>query len=169
MKPGAVALVLALVVPALPSSTLAQGSQTAIQQQDGVTIVRQNDSQAALVGVELVVHAGLDRQTVRQNGLAALVAQTILQTPANAPGGSAPLERAVAAAGGSIRFSVDPDNVHFYVEALAQDAPAVLALVRAAIAAPDFSPATVNQARTALATHLAQSEQYSQYALQVGV
>jgi predicted Zn-dependent peptidase len=169
LKPWAVALVLALVVPALPSSTLAQSSQTAIQQQDGVTIVRQNDSQAALVGVELVVHAGLDRQTVRQNGLAALVAQTILQTPSNAPGGTAPLERAVAAAGGSIRFSVDPDNVHFYVEALAQDAPAVLALVRAAISGPDFSPATVNEARTALATHLAQSEQYSQYALQVGV
>ena len=43
------------------------------------TIVRQLDAHASLVGVALVVAAGLDRQTMKQNGLAALVAQTILR------------------------------------------------------------------------------------------
>jgi predicted Zn-dependent peptidase len=162
----------AVLAAMLPSGVIAAGgtTQPAVERQDGVAIVRQSDPQAALVGVEFVVHAGLDRQTLRQNGLAALVAQTILQTPSSVSGGvPAPLERAVAAGGGSVRFSVDPDNVHFYVEALAQDAPAVLGMVRQAIAAPDFRPVTVVDARAALATRLAQSQQYSQYALQVGV
>ncbi|HEY1428347.1 MAG TPA: insulinase family protein [Candidatus Tumulicola sp.] len=170
MKRFAPALVFAIAVAIVPWHASADPStQPVVERDNGVTIVRQNDPQAALVGVEVVIHAGLDRQTVRQNGLAALVAQTILRTPSGAAGAQLPLEKAVAAAGGSVRFSIDPDNVHFYVEALAQDAPGVLALVRQAIAAPDFSPATVVDARTSLSSHLAQSEQYSQYALQVGV
>jgi zinc protease len=164
------AVALAVAASALPWCAVADPStQPVVERENGVTMVRQNDSQAALVGVEVVIHAGLDRQTVRQNGLAALVARTILRTPSGAAGAQLPLEKAVAAGGGSVRFSVDPDNVHFYIEALAQDAPGVLALVRQAIASPDFSPATVVDARNSLATHLAQSEQYSQYALQVGV
>ena len=47
----------------------------------GATIVRQSDSAASLVGVAFVVRAGLDRQTMKQNGLAALVAQMIVRTP----------------------------------------------------------------------------------------
>ncbi|MGA2760477.1 MAG: insulinase family protein [Candidatus Cybelea sp.] len=130
----------------------------------GTTVLQQIDSAAALAGVTLVVHAGLDRQTMKQNGLAALVAETILKTPVGTP--PMPLEEAVAARGGSVRFTVDPGDVRFYVEALAADAPAVLGLLRAALAAPDFSPATVRAARAALTQEIASSQQV---ALQVGL
>jgi predicted Zn-dependent peptidase len=134
----------------------------------GTTILRQSDSAASLAGVALVVRAGLDRETLRQNGLAALTAQTILRTPvAVAPGGpSLPLEEAIAAHGGSIRFTIDPSDVRFYIEALAADGPAVLDLFRTALAAPDISPATVRQARDALVKQIALNEQE---ALQVGL
>jgi predicted Zn-dependent peptidase len=163
---------IATLAATFPSSAAAaaDATQPAVVRQGGVAIVRQSDPQAALVGVEVVIPAGLDRQTIRQNGLAALTAQTILQTPVTVTGASpVALERAITASGGSIRFAIDPDNVHFYVEALAQDAPAVLAMFRQALTTPDFAPATVVDARTALSTKLAQSSQYSQYALQVGV
>jgi predicted Zn-dependent peptidase len=144
-----------------------------VQNVNGSTIVRQSDPRSSLVGVAIVVHAGLNRQTMKQNGLAALVAQTILRTPVTLPSktqaATMPLEQAVAANGGSVRFSVDPDDVRFYVEALAADAPAVIALTRQALSAPDFSPATVRDARASLMRELTQSQQYSQYALQVGL
>ncbi len=130
----------------------------------GTTVLQQIDSAASLAGITLVVRAGLDRQTMKQNGLAALVAETIVKTPVGTP--AMPLEEAVAARGGSVRFTVDPGDVRFYVEALAADAPAVLELLRAAIAAPDFSPATVRAARAALTQEISASQQV---ALQVGL
>ncbi len=66
-----------------------------------------------------------------------------------------PLVDAVAARGGSIRFTVDPGDVRFYIEALADDAPAVLDLFRTALAAPDFSPATIRDARDSLVRQIA--------------
>ena len=135
---------------------------------NGATIVSQPDSSASLVGVAFVVRAGLDRQTMKQNGLAALVAQTIIRTPvggqANTP--AMPLEDAIAARGGSVRFTVDPGDVRFYIEALAADAPAVLDLFRAAITAPNFSSSTIREARSALVRQIAASQQV---ALQVGL
>lgn len=130
----------------------------------GATIVRQADDGAALVGVDVVVRAGLDRQTMRQSGLAALVAETIVRAPVGQP--ALPLEEAIAARGGSIRFTVDPSDVRFYVEMLAEDAPAVLPLLREALAKPDFSPATIRDARAALGRQIAQSQLV---ALQVGM
>ena len=127
------------------------------------TILRQADSAASLVGVAIVVRAGLDRQTMKENGLAALVAETIVRTPVH---DMTPLEEAIAARGGSIHFTVDSDDVRFYVEALASDAPAVLELFRAALVAPDFSAATLRDARAALVRQIAQSQQI---ALQVGL
>ncbi|MBV8116789.1 MAG: insulinase family protein, partial [Candidatus Eremiobacteraeota bacterium] len=142
----------------------------ALENAGGTTIVRQSDPRSSLVGVAIVVHAGLNRQTMRQNGVAALVAQTILTTPvtlpAKAPAVPMPLEEAIAASGGSVHFSVDPDDVRFYVESLAADASVAVGLMRQALSAPDFSAATVRAARTALIHELAQSQQYSQYALQ---
>lgn len=133
------------------------------------TIVRQSDGAASLIGVAFVVRAGLDRETLKENGLAALVAETIVRTPV-AVGASQsatlPLEDAIAARGGSIRFTVDPGDVRFYVEALADDAPAVLQLFRTALAAPDFSAATVRDARAALLRQIVASQQV---ALQVGL
>ncbi|MBV8147638.1 MAG: hypothetical protein JO092_00940, partial [Candidatus Eremiobacteraeota bacterium] len=123
-----------------------------VEDVDGSTIVRQPDDHVSLVGVALVVRSGLDRQTIKQNGLAALVAETILHTPVPVSDGRTllPLDEAVAAGGGSIRYTVDPADVRFYIEALAGDAPAVLDLVRGALAAPDFNPDTVRSARSAL-------------------
>jgi predicted Zn-dependent peptidase len=146
----------------------------AIENHGGTTIVSQSDPHSSLVGIVLVVRAGLDRQTMKQNGLAALVAQTILRTPVTLPGSQGatatmPLEQAVAASGGSVRFTVDPSDVRFYVESLATDAAAAVGLLRQALAAPDFSPATVRDARSALTHEIAQSSDRAQYALQVGL
>jgi predicted Zn-dependent peptidase len=130
----------------------------------GTTIVRQLDPSASLVGVEVIVRAGLDRQTMKQNGLAAFAAQTVLSTPVGTP--PTPLQDAIAARGGSVRFTVDPGDVRFYVEALATDAASVLDLFHTALAAPDFSPATVHDARVTLTQAIDQNQQV---ALQVGL
>ncbi len=130
----------------------------------GTIVVKQSDSASSLVGVAVVVRAGLDRQTMKENGLAALVAETILHAPVGSP--AMPLQDAVAARGGSVRFTVDPSDVRFYIEALAEDAPAVLDLFRAALASPDFSPPTVRDARAALVRQIAASQTV---ALQVGL
>jgi predicted Zn-dependent peptidase len=128
------------------------------------TILRQPDGGASLAGVAFVVRAGLDRETMKENGLAALVAEIIVHTPVGAP--PLRLEDAIAARGGSIRFTVDPGDVRFYIEALADDAPAVLQLFRSALAAPDFSATKVRDARAALVREIGQSQLV---ALQVGL
>jgi predicted Zn-dependent peptidase len=142
-----------------------------IQSAGGATIVSQTDAAASLVGVAFVVRAGLDRQTMKQNGLAALVAESILRSPValrqpQDNNAALPLEDAVASRGGSLHFTVDPSDVRFYVEALSSDAPAVIELFRSAISAPNFSSATVREARAALVRQIAQTQQV---ALQVGL
>jgi predicted Zn-dependent peptidase len=139
-----------------------------VESVDGTTIVRQADNHVTLVGVVLLVRAGLDRQTIKQNGLSALVAETILRTPVAAGDGPSlvPLEDAIAANGGAIRFTIDPDDARFYVEALSRDAPAVLALLRRALAQPSFDAETVRGARASLVNQIAEGQEY---ALQVGL
>jgi predicted Zn-dependent peptidase len=152
---------------ALPAAAVAAGAEPpapTMESGGGTIFVRQADPNASLVGIEVIVRAGLDRQTMKQNGLAAFAAQTILRTPVGTP--AAPLQDAIAARGGSVRFTVDPSDVRFYVEALAIDAPAVLDLFRSALAAPDFSPATVRDARATLTQAIDQNQQI---ALQVGL
>ena len=166
-----VAAVAALLMPGRVAAAAIAVGMPSMESAGGATIVRQSDSAASLVGVAFVVRAGLDRETMKQNGLAALVAQIIVRTPvalrqAQGDTPALPLEDAVAARGGSIHFTVDSGDVRFYVEALAGDAPAVLDLFRSAIGAPDFSPATVRDARSALLRQIAQSQQV---ALQVGL
>ncbi len=121
----------------------------------GVTIVSQPDPTASLTGVEFTVAAGLDRQRLAQSGLAALVAQSILETPSS---GGKPLANAIAEHGGSVRFVVEPRDVRFYVEALAADAPRVIGLFVQALAAPDLSPATLHAARDALIEKFAHAQ-----------
>jgi len=127
----------------------------------GVTIVRQADDAAVLSGVDLFVNAGLDRQTLSQSGLAALTAQTILETPVptGSSGATLPLEAAVRAAGGSIAVAVDPHDVRFYVEGLGSNSDALLALFSQALTAPTFDAATLNAARAVLDKTIAQQEQ----------
>ena len=127
-----------------------------------LAITTQQDNAAPLVHIAFVVPAGLDRQTLSQNGLAALTAEAILRTPVD----GVPLEDAVAAKGGSIHFSVDPTEVRFAIEALPNDASAVFDLVRRAFAAPTFDVKTVTSARGALVAQIAQTQAL---ALQVGL
>ncbi|MBV8498434.1 MAG: insulinase family protein [Candidatus Eremiobacteraeota bacterium] len=155
----------AALASALPTAARAASVSVpspSVENAGGTLIVRQADGAASLVGVTLIVRAGLDRQTMKQNGLAALAAETIVRTPVN----GVAVEDAIAARGGSVHFTIDPGDVRFYVEALAVDAPAVLDLFRAAIAAPDFSPATIRDARGVLVRQIAQVQQV---ALQVGI
>ncbi len=129
-----------------------------------VTVVRQSDSGADLAGAELLLQAGLDRQSPRQNGLAALVAQVILDTPVS-PGGVA-LEKTVAGGGGSIDYVVEPRHVRFYLQALPSSFVPSLAQFRAALAKPDFSDATLRAARASLDRKRARNQRL---ALSVGV
>ncbi|MBV8067448.1 MAG: hypothetical protein JO113_05700, partial [Candidatus Eremiobacteraeota bacterium] len=96
MKLTAVCLT-ALLAISEPCAALAAAAvpPPSVENSGGTTIVRQDDNAASLVGVAFVVRAGLDRETMKQNGLAALVAQTILRTPVGTP--AVPLEDAIAA------------------------------------------------------------------------
>lgn len=120
-----------------------------------VTTLVQQDATAPLLHVDLVVNAGLDRQQLMQNGIAALTAESILRSPVD----GVALEDAVANAGGSISFTVDPSDVRFDVEALPEDSSRVLDLVQTGLTKPQFTPVTVRAARDALMTRIAVNEQ----------
>ncbi len=155
-------LTAAALIAFLAMPVAAQAAAPVIQRAGGVTIIEQQDSSAPLLHIEFLVRAGLDRQTLQQNGLAALTAQTILRTPVD----GTPLEDAIAAHGGSIKPGVDPSGVRFAIESLPTDAPAVMALVQRAFASPAINPSTVNAARGALMKQIAANQQE---ALQVGL
>lgn len=156
------ALAALLTVPAVARAAAPPAAAPVVTRAGGVTTIVQQDGAAPLVHVEFVVRAGLDRQRLTQNGIAALTAQTLLRTPVK----GVALEDAIAAAGGSIAFVVDPSDVRFQIEALPEDGDRVLALVRAALATPGFDPQTVREARDRLITRIAENEQV---ALQVGL
>lgn len=126
-----------------------------VTHESGVTVVMQADPSASLVGVELAIPAGLNRQQLSENGLAALTAESILRTQVS----GVPLDEAIEARGGSVRYTVEPTGVRFYVEALAVDAPAVFDAFATALSAPDFSGATVTAARDALIRRIASEQQ----------
>lgn len=107
------------------------------------------DDGAALAGVELVVRAGLDRQSTSQSGLAALVAESILHTPAS--GSPLALSDAVDACGASIGYAVGTTTVRFYLEGTPEAIQAATPLVVRALGAPSFDAATLAAARAALA------------------
>jgi len=132
------------VIAALALAALGLAPAPVVTRANGITVVAQPDGASVLAGTMLFVRAGLDRQSFAQSGLAALTAETILQTPS---AGGVPLRDAITAAGGSIGYVVDPQSVRFYVEGLGPDEDGLLALFAAALRAPDFSPLTVGRAR----------------------
>ena len=162
MKLRIVAITAFLLIAAAPSLAQAAGAVPVVTRSGGVTLITQQDAAAPLLHVVYVVRAGLDRQSLPQNGLAALTAQTIVGTPVN----GVALEDAIAAAGGSISFTVDPNDVRFEIEALPEDADKVLALARTGLSAPTFNAATVSAARGKLISRIAENQQI---ALQVGL
>ena len=118
----------------------------------GITqLTSEPDADAAIAGVQVFVAAGLDRETQRQNGVSALVAECIMRTPV----GGVALRDAVAAAGGSVGYTVDGRSVHYYLEGRTQNLVALVGLFARALDAPDFTPATLAAARDALVARIA--------------
>jgi len=126
----------------------------------GVTQLTQEiDADAALGGVQVFVSAGLDREAVNANGIAALVAESLVHTPVAVPNGATvPVRDAIAAQGGNLTFTVDGRSVHFYIETRAERLSVAVALFAKALAAPDFSPATLAAARASLSARIAETE-----------
>ena len=149
-----------IAVTGMPLAAFA--AAPAVSRAGGATVIEQQDASAPLVHIEFLVRAGLDRQTLAQNGLAALTAQAILRTPVD----GTPLEDAIAAHGGSIKPGVEQSDVRFAIESLPADAPAVVAMVQRAFTSPAFDPAAVNSARESLMKRIANNQQQ---ALQVGL
>ncbi|MDQ2872988.1 MAG: hypothetical protein M3R35_07670 [Candidatus Eremiobacteraeota bacterium] len=140
----------------------------AIMRYGGATIVQQNDPQSALVGTELFVRAGLDRQRLAESGLAALVAQAILDTPVrDASGANVAMHDAVQNSGGSVTYDVDGHDVRFYLEGLKPAyASRLLPLFQTALAKPDLSEGALRAARSEIEQKIAANQQI---ALTVGI
>jgi zinc protease len=139
-----------MIVPLILAATLALSAAPQAVDLGSTKFYAQNDTGAQLVGIQLVVSAGTARQTVAQNGLAALTAQTLLFTKID---GTRLIDR-VTAAGGSIDYNVDPGVVRIAFEALPSALPAVSAALARAIAAPDTSAETVAAARAAVGARI---------------
>jgi predicted Zn-dependent peptidase len=117
------------------------------------------DAVSALAAVELYLPAGLVRQTAAQNGLAALVAESVLQTPVSAGRGPAvALADAVDACGASISYAIAPQNVRFSLQGTPEAIAAAAPLLAHALAAPSFAPATLTAARAVLGDRIADQE-----------
>ena len=126
---------------------------------DGLHVTTEHDAGSALTGVQLFVSAGLARQTRLTSGVAALVAECVLRTPVNVPGGPRlPLRDGIARLGGSLTYNLDESSTHYYAEAQPQRMSAVLGLLAKALAAPDFSQATLADARKTLLSRIDDSE-----------
>jgi zinc protease len=119
-----------------------------------------SDAGVPLAAVQLFVKAGLARETDSQNGLAALVAQLILRTPvpSSSSGQLAPLADAVNASGGSLAYFVSSGYVRFNLEAAPETLAILTPLLARALAAPAYDPATLNAARAALVSQIADNE-----------
>ena len=112
------------------------------------------DPGVPLVSVSLIVRAGADREAAGENGLAGLVAESIVRTPS----AGAALQDAVAAHGGSLAYSVAVRYVRFTLEAPPEALPAVVPLVAHALASPSLDAATLAASRTALDARIADDE-----------
>lgn len=128
-----------------------------VQSYRSASIVLAADATARLSGAQIFIRAGLDRQTSAQNGLAALVAQSILLTPVRPS--NLGLRDAVAAQGGSVDFVIDGGFVRFYLEGIAGAFErALVPLFATALAHPNFEPVMLAQARAELDAKIADDQ-----------
>lgn len=117
------------------------------------------DAVSPLAAVDLYVRAGLDRQTDAQNGLAALVAESILQTPvATGAGPALALSDAIDACGASVSYEVAAQNIRFSLQGTPEAIAAAAPLLARALATPSFTPATLTAARATLGDRIADGE-----------
>jgi zinc protease len=151
---------IALAAPAsTPSAAPVTGTRTTVVDVGGAKGYVRADRAVPLAGIGLLVRAGLDRQTGSQNGLAALVAETVLRTPA-AAAGSAPAVAtadAIEAGGASVDFVVSTQHVRFYLEGTPQAIAYASPLLARALGAPAFDAETLAAARAALGDRIAES------------
>jgi predicted Zn-dependent peptidase len=151
----------AMLVAALVTPAAASGPRTVVADLGGARAYVHADPASPLAAVELFVRAGLDRQAAGQSGLAALVAESVLQTPVDpSPDTGQPmtLTDAVDARGASISYVVAAQHVRFYLEGTPDGLAAAAPLVARALAAPAFGAGTIAAARAALADRIATEE-----------
>jgi predicted Zn-dependent peptidase len=146
--------VTAALVVALNVNAFAAPAKTTALEVGAAKLYLQSDDTAMLAGLELFVGAGLDRESAQQNGLAALAAQTILETPVNGK----PLSDAIEVHGGSLTSAVGPQYARFYLEAPTASIAAMAALFSRALASPAITPATLTAARAAVTKRIADDE-----------
>lgn len=135
----------ALVTPTLAAAPQSDGVLP--QSAGGARIIDLTSAQAPVTGMQVFVPAGLDRQPRSRSGLAAVVAQTLINTPVD----GVPLATAAARAGGSVNFTIDAQDTHFYLEATPDRFAVVASLFARALAQPDFSVAAVRAAAASVA------------------
>jgi predicted Zn-dependent peptidase len=119
----------------------------------------QVDLNATLAGVQIILPGGLDRQASQQNGFAALLGEVVAQTPVTSGERPMPLRAAIAQLGANLTVSVEPQYVRYYVEGSPTTIRAALALLGGALAAPDFSHATISRARKTLASRIIDADE----------
>lgn len=164
----AAVLAVALLAATPANATVASGRYpaTATSTVGGLRIVSEPDDDAVLSGVQIFVAAGLERQTASTNGAAALTAECVIRTPADAGGAPLPLRDAVEEMGGSLGYTIDESTVHYYLEARPERMPQLLDMLSKALAHPDLSADAVRAARGWLTGRIAESEKNP---LRVGV
>lgn len=146
----ALALGAALAAPA----AAATGPQTAVVDLGGARVYVRADQGSPLAGIELLIRAGLDRETGAENGLAALVAEIVLHTPVD----GVPLDVAVDARGAAIGYAVAAQSVRFFLEGTPEGLAASAPLAARALGAPAFDAATLGAARAALGERIGDAE-----------
>src|SRR5271155_29641 len=131
-------------------------------------LIGETDADAPVTGVQIFVAAGLDRESPSKNGVSALVAECLFRTPVATPGGASPtpLREAIIENGGTITYTVDGRSVHYYLEGQPENLAVLVGLFAKALAAPDFTPATIAAARAAL---VARDAEFEGNALSVGI
>ena len=124
-----------------PGMTFAPAA--AVKLPNGVIIASQPASDLPLVAAEVFVPAGLVQQPARKAGIASVTASLVLDTPVE---GSTTLSHAVAAAGGSIAFTLDPMDTRYYLECRDADFGRLLHDLRVALLRPDTSQLAAKRA-----------------------
>jgi predicted Zn-dependent peptidase len=148
-----------IALAALLASSVAPASAgpTAIVDLGGSHAYVRADAVSPLAAVDLYLRAGLERQTATQNGLAALVAESVLQTPVT-PGAPTATTDAIDACGAAVSYAIAPQSIRFSLRGTPEAIAAAAPLLARALAAPSFTPATLSAARAALGDRIADEE-----------
>jgi zinc protease len=154
-------LALGALTAAAPSVS-ARFPTATLQDLGTAKLLGESDADAPVSGLQIFVAAGLDRETALANGEAALLAEGVLRTQVD----GTPLRDAIAAQGGALTYTVDGRSTHYYLEGRPDNLSALVRLFARALAAPDFSPATLTASRAALTARI---NEYEASALASGI